>query len=153
MVVVDSPWVQTFESHLSAPSFKKSTRRQGDPSLAAIAITNGLRNTVEAYLAVAQDQRPKITINWDATDRDYWVTILDEGIGFPRNIEGAFEIGNGTKGHLGHRLPSVRAAIQCLSGRIELIPQDDKGCAPKSHLACSERCEVWEGVFERGVCR
>lgn len=58
-------------------TFEKSTRHQGDPSLVAVAITNGLRNAVEACLAVAQDQKPKITINCDATDRDYPQEIMN----------------------------------------------------------------------------
>ena len=48
---------------------------QGDPSLITIAVTNGLRNAIEACLPVAADeQKPHIVINWNATD---------EIIGFP----------------------------------------------------------------------
>jgi signal transduction histidine kinase len=102
---------------------------QGDPSLITIAVTNGLRNAIEACLPVATaDHKPAIVINWDATDRDYWVSILDEGIGFHGSIPGAFEIGTSTKGHSGHGLPKVRAAMVSLSGTAELIPQKDKGC-------------------------
>jgi signal transduction histidine kinase len=102
---------------------------QGDPSLITIAITNGLRNAIEACLPVATaDHKPAIVINWEATDRDYWISILDEGIGFHGSIPGAFEIGTSTKGHSGHGLPGLRAAMVSLSGTAELIPQQDNGC-------------------------
>jgi signal transduction histidine kinase len=102
---------------------------QGDPSLITIAVTNGLRNAIEACLPVATpDHKPAIVINWDATDRDYWISILDEGIGFHGSIPGAFDIGTSSKGHSGHGLPGLRAAMVSLSGTAELIPQKDKGC-------------------------
>ena len=102
---------------------------QGDPSLITISVTNGLRNAIEACLPVATaDHKPAIVINWDVTDRDYWISILDEGIGFHGSIPGAFEIGTSTKGHSGHGLPALRAAMVSLSGTVELIPQRDKGC-------------------------
>jgi signal transduction histidine kinase len=102
---------------------------QGDPSLITIAVTNGLRNAIEACLPVATaDHKPAIVINWDMTDRDYWISILDEGIGFHGSIPGAFEIGTSTKGHSGHGLPALGAAMVSLSGTAELIPQKDKGC-------------------------
>ena len=103
---------------------------QGDSSLVCIAVTNTLRNAVEACLPLASEERkPTITLNWDVTDRDYWVTIIDEGVGYKGNIEGAFEVGNSTKGHDGHGLPSARAAMQSLSGSIDLIPLPDGGCS------------------------
>ena len=102
---------------------------QGDTSLIAIAVTNGLRNAIEACLSVATDDlKPAIIITWDATERDYWISILDEGVGFHGSIPGAFEIGTSTKGHGGHGLPAVRAAMLSLSGSADLIPQKDKGC-------------------------
>jgi signal transduction histidine kinase len=103
---------------------------QSDPSLITIAVTNGLRNAIEACLPVATpEHKPAIVINWDATDRDYWISILDEGIGYHGSIPGAFEIGTSTKGHRGHGLPGLRAAMVSLSGTAELIPQKEKGCA------------------------
>jgi signal transduction histidine kinase len=102
---------------------------QGDPSLVTIAVTNGLRNAIEASIPVStDDHKPHIIISWNATDRDYWIAILDEGVGFIGNIEGAFEIGTSTKGHSGHGLPGIRAAMLSMSGSAELIPNKDKGC-------------------------
>ena len=103
----------------------------GDPALIAIAVSNGLRNAIEACLPVATEERkPPIVVNWNATDRDYWISILDEGIGYPGSIPGAFEISASTKeGHSGNGLPGVKAAMLSLSGSVELVSQKDKGCA------------------------
>jgi sensor histidine kinase regulating citrate/malate metabolism len=95
-----------------------------------MAVTNGLRNAIEACLPVAtEDHKPAIIVNWGATDRDYWISILDEGVGFHGKISGAFEIGTSTKGHSGHGLPNIRSAMLSLSGTADLIPQNEKGCA------------------------
>lgn len=103
---------------------------QGDPSLITIAVTNALRNAIEACLPVADAVRkPSIVVNWGATDRDYWISILDEGVGFHGSTQGAFEIGNTTKaGHSGNGLPGIRSAMLSLSGASELIPGADAGC-------------------------
>jgi signal transduction histidine kinase len=103
---------------------------QGDPSLIVIAVTNGLRNAIEASLPVAtQEHKPSIIVNWNATDRDYWISILDEGVGYRGSIPGAFEIGSTTKeGHSGHGLPGIKAAMLSLSGSADLIPQEERGC-------------------------
>jgi signal transduction histidine kinase len=104
---------------------------QGDPALVAIAVTNGLRNAIEASLPVAMDERkPAIVVNWNSTDRDYWISVLDEGVGYRGSIPGAFEIGSSTKeGHSGNGLPGIKAAMLSLSGSVELVPQKDTGCA------------------------
>lgn len=103
---------------------------QGDPALIAVAVTNTLRNAIEASLPVADIiNRPKIIVNWGVTDRENWITIIDEGVGFIGNIGAAFEIGTSTKGHSGHGLPAAKAAMLSLSGQIEMIPQKDRGCA------------------------
>ena len=103
---------------------------QGDAALITIAVTNGLRNAIEAALPVAEDNRkPAIIVTWGATDRDNWISILDEGVGYHGNIQGAFEIGGTTKpGHSGNGLPAIKAAMLSLSGTVELVPQKETGC-------------------------
>jgi hypothetical protein len=103
---------------------------QGDASLITMAVTNGLRNAIEACVPIAtEEHKPQIIINGNTTDRDHWISILDEGVGFHGSIAGAFEIGTSSKGHGGHGLPGLKAAMLSLSGIAELIPQKDKGCA------------------------
>lgn len=102
---------------------------RGDTSLITIAVTNGLRNAIEACLPVAAEGRsPEIVVTWGKTDRDNWVSIIDEGVGYHGSLAGAFEIGTSSKGHSGHGLPATRAAMLSLSGTSELIPQKDRGC-------------------------
>lgn len=102
---------------------------QGDQALVSIAITNGLRNAIESCLSVADPEyKPAIIVSWNETDRDYWVTILDEGIGYHGSVSGAFQIGTSTKNHGGHGLPASKAAMFSLSGVVELIPHKDRGC-------------------------
>jgi len=105
------------------------TMVQGDPALIAVAVTNSLRNAIEASLPVATDShKPPIIVNWGVTDRENWISIIDEGVGYGGNIAGAFDIGTSTKGHSGHGLPAAKAAMLSLSGQIEMIPQEDRGC-------------------------
>ena len=103
---------------------------QGDQSLVTIAVTNGLRNAIEASISIASEEhKPLIVVNWGATDRDYWISIIDEGEGFHGNIAGAFNIGTSNKpGHGGHGLPAIRAAMLSLSGTADLVPKE-RGCA------------------------
>lgn len=102
---------------------------QGDPSLVTVAVTNTLRNAIEASLSVATEgYKPPIVVNWGTTDRESWVSIIDEGVGFGGSILGAFEIGSSTKGHSGHGLPAAKAAMLSLSGNIEMVPNKDRGC-------------------------
>tara|TARA_R110002074_G_scaffold303063_2_gene474261 strand:- start:845 stop:1108 length:264 start_codon:yes stop_codon:yes gene_type:complete len=72
--------------------------------------------------------KPTIVVNWAETDRDYWIAILDEGVGIHGGIEGAFEIGTSTKNHVGHGLPGIRAAMLSLQGTATLEPRKDRGC-------------------------
>ncbi|MDN3276889.1 hypothetical protein QWJ07_21680 [Frankia sp. RB7] len=111
----------------------------GDQSLISIAVTCGLRNAIEACIPVAAENfRPQIVINWGATDKEYWISIIDEGVGFRGAAAGAFELGATTKtGHSGNGLATVRTAMQSLSGLAELVPQKDRGCG--LHLSWPKR--------------
>lgn len=120
------------EHHRCRVSFAGSqpTMVQGDPALIAVAVTNTLRNAIEASVSLAtKDYKPPIIVNWGTTDRENWISIIDEGIGFDGNISGAFEIGSSTKGHVGHGLPAAKAAMLSLSGKVEMIPHEEKGCS------------------------
>ena len=99
---------------------------EGDSSLVSLSFTNGLRNALEATVAAggASVDLP-ITIAWGTTDVDYWVSIVDLGIGFKGNLQRAFDIGTTTKsGHLGMGLATARQALTSMSGRILLVPNE-----------------------------
>lgn len=96
----------------------------GDKTLVLMSVLNGLRNAIEATVAVGEpyDERP-ITLTWGSTNTDCWVSILDLGIGFKGNTHRAFEIGSTTKGgHLGMGLAITKQSIESMQGRVFLVP-------------------------------
>lgn len=106
----------------------KETIVEGDRGLVHLAFANGLRNAVEATLAlpVENERYPEITVNWGVTDIDVWIAIVDAGVGFRGNLARAFEIGSTTKaGHLGMGLATAQQAMTSLGGSVALIPGDN----------------------------
>ena len=98
---------------------------EGDKGLVCLAFVNGLRNAIDATLALpVEDERyPEITVNWGTTDIDVWVAIVDAGVGFRGSLSRAFEIGSTTKaGHLGMGLATAQQAMTSLDGSVRLIP-------------------------------
>jgi signal transduction histidine kinase len=96
----------------------------GDSSLIALCINNGLRNAVEATESANGDLKSlPITITWGQTDIDCWVSIVDLGIGFKGNLQRAIEMGTTTKpGHLGMGLAIVAQALTSMAGKLILVP-------------------------------
>lgn len=97
---------------------------EGDSSLVALCLSNGLRNAIEATCAAGGDvQRFPITVTWGRTDEDCWVSIVDSGIGFRGNLERALDMGTTTKpGHLGMGLAIANQAMSSMSGKLLLVP-------------------------------
>ena len=98
---------------------------EGDKGLVCLAFVNGLRNAIDATLALpVEDERyPTITVNWGVTDIEIWIAIVDAGIGFRGSLSRAFEIGSTTKsGHLGMGLTTAQQAMTSLGGSVRLIP-------------------------------
>lgn len=98
---------------------------EGDKGLVCLAFVNGLRNAIDATVAlpVGDAPYPEITVNWGATDIDIWVAIVDAGVGFRGSLSRAFEIGATTKaGHLGMGLATAQQAMTSLGGSVRLIP-------------------------------
>ncbi len=98
---------------------------EGDKGLVCLAFVNGLRNAIDATLAlpVENGRYPDITVNWGATDIDIWIAIVDAGVGFRGSLSRAFEIGSTTKsGHLGMGLATALQAMTSLGGSVRLIP-------------------------------
>jgi signal transduction histidine kinase len=97
----------------------------GDKSLIDMAARNGFRNALEAAESVSDG---KVIINWGKTDRDYWVAVLDNGVGLPAGSDRAFDIGSTSKeGHLGMGLALAKRAVLSLHGTIRLSPRSDGG--------------------------
>ena len=96
----------------------------GDSSLVSLCLTNGLRNAIEATAALSEDaKKPPIAIAWGQTDIDYWISIVDSGVGFKGNLQRAFELGTTTKeGHLGMGLAIANQALGSMGGKLLLVP-------------------------------
>jgi signal transduction histidine kinase len=99
---------------------------EGDSSLVALSLGNGLRNAIEATVATRNDytKRP-IVVKWGNTDIDYWISVVDLGVGFKGNVQRAFEMGATTKaGHLGMGLAIAKQALVSMAGQLLLVPNE-----------------------------
>ena len=91
----------------------------GDPTLLGLAVSNGLRNALDANLESRSDRH--VVVNWGETDVEYWVSVLDGGRGLLGTTEQAFAIGNTTKkDHLGFGLAIARQAMDTVAGVVRL---------------------------------
>lgn len=104
------------------------TLLKSDDALLRFAICNGLRNAIEAVGGEQTAAQPMVIITWGETDVDYWISVLDRGVGVPASIEKVFGIGKTTKqGHSGFGLPIAAAAIEALGGTVSLQPATGGG--------------------------
>lgn len=105
----------------------------GDPALVGLALANALRNAVEAVLALPEENRADVIINWGVTDTDSWIVVLDEGCGLPAGWDRLTELGVSTKStaldHFGMGLPTARRAIESMSGTLRLAPRSVAGAS------------------------
>lgn len=99
----------------------------GDPEFVRLAIVNGLRNAIEACAPV--DDSDGVVVNWGETDRDQWVSIIDDGEGLPRRSGDLFQPTQSTKrgSNLGMGLSVARAAMEGLGGHVVLVPREPRG--------------------------
>jgi signal transduction histidine kinase len=99
-----------------------------DPTLLRLAICNGVRNAFEAVATANADDPHPIVVTWGQTDIDYWVAVLDRGVGMVGSSEAAFQIGKSTKqGHSGFGLAIARQAMETLGGTVVLEPAAQGG--------------------------
>ena len=93
-----------------------------------LTLGNGLRNALEANDAVDEPLRRPLVINWNKTEKDFWVSILDHGTGLKGSIERIFEIGSTSKaGHQGMGLAVARQAMLSMDGDITISPREESG--------------------------
>ncbi len=99
-----------------------------DRALVRLAVSNGIRNAVEAVADSACKEPHPIVVTWGETDVDYWIAVLDRGPGVIGPAESAFGIGKTTKkGHSGFGLTIARQAIETLGGECTLQPATEGG--------------------------
>jgi signal transduction histidine kinase len=93
-----------------------------------LAIANGLRNAIESTGLVDEQDRRPIIINWNRTDQDFWISIIDHGAGLKASLAQIFKIGTSSKAnHLGMGLPAARQAVLSMGGDLTVAPREDAG--------------------------
>ncbi|HEX9660496.1 MAG TPA: ATP-binding protein [Rhodothermales bacterium] len=100
-------------------------------SLFEIVITNGLRNAVES-VKERGDLRPceGVVVNWGITDTEYWLSVIDDGVGLPEASDQLFAIGHSTKAketNFGLGLAIARRAARSMGGDVHLTPREPAG--------------------------
>lgn len=116
---------KTVQVHLAGPT---PFGIMGDHARIWIAVTNGLRNAIESTLSVPTEVQHPIVINWHQTPHEYWIAILDSGLGIRSNLNRMFDIGSTTKAsHLGMGLPTAQQALATLGGSITLTAREPGG--------------------------
>jgi signal transduction histidine kinase len=94
-----------------------------DKEFLKAAIANGLRNAIQAIEAKggARTGEECVTVSYGVTDREFWISIIDEGVGLSGKSEAIFAATMTTKpGHSGLGLPIALEAINKLGGRLSL---------------------------------
>lgn len=89
--------------------------------LIILALNNGIRNAVEAVTEATdlhnEPYKKTIVITWGETDTEYWISIIDSGIGVSEAAPNFFEVGKTTKsGHPGFGLAIAKQAMDSLGG-------------------------------------
>lgn len=92
-----------------------------DADLIQLIVGNGLKNACEAALQLP-DTPSVVSVLYGATDREVWVTVVDNGAGLPLgSSEQLFEMGTSTKqDHLGVGLTLASEGARALGGSIKL---------------------------------
>ncbi|EPA0111523.1 sensor histidine kinase [Enterobacter ludwigii] len=93
--------------------------------LISLALSNGIRNAIESMIEMLGDNNfdysPQLTIIWEETPKEYWISINDNGTGLPPNMTALFNIGKSSKeGHAGYGLAIARQALETMNGTVEL---------------------------------
>jgi signal transduction histidine kinase len=92
---------------------------RGDKTLTAIVFCNALRNALEATAALEKEIQKPVVVTWGETEKDYWLSIVDNGIGLPGGFERIFGIGTTSKiDHLGMGLAMARQAAASMGGDV-----------------------------------
>jgi nitrogen fixation/metabolism regulation signal transduction histidine kinase len=71
-----------------------------DPDLLKLALTNVIKNAVEAVNALPGAAERVVTLNWGRAGHEFWVSVLDSGLGFDREPSSMVEFGRSTKDEL-----------------------------------------------------
>jgi signal transduction histidine kinase len=93
-----------------------------------MALTNGIRNAIESSETIDVSVRQPIVINWNRTDTEFWISVLDCGVGLKDSVEHLFEIKVSTKpNHLGMGLATARQAMMSIGGTATISQRENVG--------------------------
>lgn len=99
-----------------------------DRSQLLIALTNGIRNAVDAARSNEEIRPPVIVVNWGRAGAEDWLAIIDSGAGFPGNPAAAMKVGVTTKAdHIGFGLATASQAMRTMEGDVYLSNGNDGG--------------------------
>lgn len=103
---------------------------KSDPDLLRLALTNGIRNALDAVFEIGELGAHSVVVAWGETNNEYWVSVIDSGPGLQGSPELAFEIGKSTKNkHTGFGLAIARHAMASLGGTVTLQSSATKGAS------------------------
>ena len=96
--------------------------------------TNSERSSVgsSALMSGTSVPLPSVVINCGITDRDFWIVVLDEGVGLPAGADQLFEMwatGKSKSKHFGIGLPLARRAMATLGGTVDVRQREQRGVA------------------------
>jgi signal transduction histidine kinase len=91
-----------------------------DSGLFRLALSNVVRNAVEAVASNSDVQERAVAVNWGRAGHEVWVTVVDNGPGFERDPAALVRLGESTKqnDHFGFGLATARSAMQMMEGDI-----------------------------------
>lgn len=101
-----------------------------DRTMLSVILANGIRNAKEAIVAKGSSRRRTdvVTVSFGATDRDWWVAVIDDGLGLADDSSHLFRTSTSTKpGHRGLGLPVALSAATRMGGRLSLDSQPSGG--------------------------
>lgn len=92
-----------------------------DQGLFKLALSNVLRNAVEAVGGPSDGTEHAITLNWGRAGHEIWVSVLDSGPGFERDPASLVDFGQSTKKkneHVGFGLATAKQAMRSMEGDV-----------------------------------
>ena len=98
---------------------------RGDRYLLELALVNGVRNAIDA-----SPENDRILVNCGETPDEWWLNVLDNGVGIPANSNQVFVPGRSTKPkgeHEGLGLTIAKQAIESMGGVVEVTRRTTTG--------------------------
>lgn len=100
----------------------------GDPDLVHLALSNVVRNAIEATEEIGKSGRESIVVTWGGTSEEMWIVVIDRGSGIVDGSRQIWEIGVSSKtDHLGMGLAIAHTAMRSLAGEVLLMPREGRG--------------------------